>query len=181
MRWGHDFLRIRGGGIVKRKTHHLSSTLLSYSTNQLILQGVSWAVIALGLGEYGQPSILAGLLDLTTRFPKGVINSSITLTWKERAADSQEAAFHSHTGSDYSLTRRQPISSRRACSWFLLRRPSSIFSCPFSAVCFHSPTAGNRFGNVQQVEKRPQFSEWLLSRFSYPCGAKNVLWSWFWS
>ena len=58
----------------------MSTTFLSYSTNHLILQGVSWAVIALGLGEYGQPSILAGLLDLTTRFPKGVINSSITLT-----------------------------------------------------------------------------------------------------
>ena len=42
-------------------------------TNQLYSPRVSWAVIALGLEEYGKPPILAGLLALTTHFPMGKV------------------------------------------------------------------------------------------------------------
>ena len=75
----------------------LTHLFLSYSTTHLILQGFSWVVISLGLGEYGQPSILAGLSSLTTHLPKGKVFIHFTLTWKREATILTRRHFSSST------------------------------------------------------------------------------------
>ena len=86
MRWWHDFQRITGVEYLTSEQMGRSQVsigepinyqppFLVLFTNQLNSLGVSWAVISLGLGEYGQPPILAGLSTLTTCLPKGKVFS----------------------------------------------------------------------------------------------------------
>ena len=66
--------------------------------NQLNSPKVSWAFIALGLGEYGKSSFLAGLSSLTTCLTKGKV-FPISLTWKRAA---RTPLMHSHAGMNVS-------------------------------------------------------------------------------
>ena len=71
MRWGHDFLRIRGWYLTFEPMGRSQVSIgepiiyqppfLVLFTNQLNSPRVSWVVIDLGLGRCGQPSILAGM------------------------------------------------------------------------------------------------------------------------
>ena len=71
MRWGHDFLRIRRGYLTSdpigkiqmsiKEPKRVGNYFLVLFNQPLNSPMSSWAVIALGKGEYGQPSSLAGL------------------------------------------------------------------------------------------------------------------------
>ena len=95
MRWGHDFLRIRGGGYLTSEPMGRSQVLIgepiNYQppflvlfTNHLILQGVSWAVIALGLGRCGQPSFLVGPSFFDHTHAQGESSHPLSLTWSRQ-------------------------------------------------------------------------------------------------
>ena len=80
---GHDFLRIRGGGYLTsepiekiqmsiKEPKRVDNYFLVLFNQPLNSPMSSWAVIALGKGEYGQPSILAGLLDFDHMLSQGI-------------------------------------------------------------------------------------------------------------
>ena len=125
----------------------MATTLLSYSTNHLTLQGVVGQLLPWGKGSMGNRQFWQGCQTLTTGFPKGDL-SSITLMWRKGAA------FFTHGGSHNSPlgignrifphARRQLISSHG-----ILIREESIFPIHVFVGSGFFPCMGSRLDKAQ--------------------------------
>ena len=102
----------------------LSTKFLSYSTNHLILQGVSWEFSALGLRICGKLSFLAGPPVFDHMHAQGERSHPLSLTWKREA--------------DYSLTGAAIFFPHVGCSPFphVVKDERSIFPPRFWCVVF---------------------------------------------